>query len=112
MDSGYVTKAEHDEFVKRIESEHKRLEDEDKRQNNRLLVIEEKIDDLVDLTTSIKSLTVEIQSMTKEIEKMGKRIEALEGRDGEMWRKVIGGCGHGYRDGSRHIRYVPGRTVR
>lgn len=109
----YVSQKEHGEFVKRIEAEHKRLEDEDNRQNSRLRVIEEKIDDLVDLTASIKSLTVEIQSMTKEIEKMGKRIEAMEkrdseiqsmkekiestsavvkeieGRDGDKWRKVV-----------------------
>lgn len=86
----YVSKEEHEEFIKRIEAEHRRLEDEDNRQNNRLKVIEEKIDDMIELTASIKSLTVEIQTMTREIEKMGKRVETLEGRDGDMWRKVVG----------------------
>ena len=28
--------------------------------------------------------------MVKEQEKQGKRLEALEGRDGEKWRKVMG----------------------
>ena len=28
--------------------------------------------------------------MVKEQEKEGKRLEVLEGRDGEMWRKVVG----------------------
>lgn len=28
--------------------------------------------------------------MAKEQEKQGERLEALEGRDGEMWRKVVG----------------------
>lgn len=28
--------------------------------------------------------------MLKEQEKQGKRLEELEGRDGEMWRKVMG----------------------
>lgn len=31
-----------------------------------------------------------MQSMLKEQEKQGKRLEALEGRDGEKWRKVMG----------------------
>ena len=30
-----------------------------------------------------------MQSMLKEQEKQGKRLEALEGRDGEKWRKVM-----------------------
>ena len=31
-----------------------------------------------------------MQSMLKEQEKQGERLEALEGRDGEKWRKVMG----------------------
>ena len=28
--------------------------------------------------------------MVKEQEKQGRRLDELEGRDGEMWRKVVG----------------------
>ena len=28
--------------------------------------------------------------MVKEQEKQGNRLEVLEGRDGEMWRKIVG----------------------
>ncbi len=36
-----LTRAEHLEFCKRIEAEHKRLADEDNRQNRRLDILEE-----------------------------------------------------------------------
>ena len=40
--------------------------------------------------TSGSKLATSIESMVKEQEKQGKRLEALEGRDGEKWRKVMG----------------------
>lgn len=42
------------------------------------------------LTTSVEKLASSMESMLKELEKQGKRLEKLEGRDGEMWRKVVG----------------------
>lgn len=42
------------------------------------------------LSTSVKKLALSMESMVKEQEKQGKRLEALESRDGEMWRKVVG----------------------
>lgn len=31
-----------------------------------------------------------MSNMVREQEKQGKRLETLEGRDGDMWRKVVG----------------------
>ena len=42
------------------------------------------------LSTSVEKLALSMESMVKEQEKQGKRLEALESRDGEMWRKVVG----------------------
>ena len=42
------------------------------------------------LTTSVAKLASSMESMLKEQERQGERLEALEGRDGEMWRKVTG----------------------
>ena len=42
------------------------------------------------LSTSVEKLALSMESMVKEQEKQGKRLEVLEGRDGEMWRKVVG----------------------
>ena len=42
------------------------------------------------LTNSVERLATSVEDMVKEQEKQGKRLEVLEGRDGEMWRKVVG----------------------
>lgn len=78
-----ITRAEHEEF-------RKRLEEQNKRQDKRIELLEESVRDMGVLTTSVEKLATNIESMVKEQEKQGKRLEVLEGRDGEMWRKVIG----------------------
>lgn len=85
-----ITRAEHDEFVERIKESHKRLEDEDRRQNHRIDELEETVRQIGALTTSVEKLAVSMEGMLREQEQQGKRLEALEGRDGEMWRKVTG----------------------
>ena len=42
------------------------------------------------LTTAVEKLAQSVESMVKEQEKQGRRLDDLEGRDGEMWRKVVG----------------------
>lgn len=78
-----ITRAEHEEF-------RKRLEEENKRQDKRIELLEENVREMSKLTTSVEKLATNMGSMVKEQEKQGKRLEALESRDGEMWRKVVG----------------------
>ena len=85
-----ITRAEHDEFRRRMDEEHKR-------QNARLNALENGLDEVHSLAASIERLAVSMEGMVKEQERQGKeqekqgeRLEALESRDGEMWRKVIG----------------------
>lgn len=82
MDSA-ITRAEHEEFRKRLEAEDERL-------NKRLTIVEGDIKDIKDLTASVEKLAVNMENMMKQQEKQGKRLEALEGRDGAMWRNVVG----------------------
>ena len=77
-----ITRAEHEEF-------RKRLEEENKRQDRRIELLEENVREMSTLTTSVEKLATSMESMVKEQEKQGKRLEVLEGRDGEMWRKVV-----------------------
>ena len=77
-----ITRAEHEEF-------RKRLEEENKRQDKRIELLEENVREMGALTTSVEKLAQSMESMVKEQEKQGKRLEVLEGRDGEMWRKVV-----------------------
>ncbi len=76
-----ITRAEHEEFCKRMEGE-------DKRQNRRIEELEENVRQIGTLTASVEKLAYSIEGMVKEQERQGKRLEALESRDGEMWRKV------------------------
>lgn len=78
-----ITRAEHEEF-------RRRLEEENERQNKRLSILEDSGRQLTTLATSVEKLATSMQSMLKEQENQGKRLEILEGRDGEQWRKVVG----------------------
>lgn len=85
-----ISRAEHEEFAKRMESENQRLKDEDTRQNKRLDLLEESVREMSALATSVEKLATNMAGMVKVQEQQGKRLETLEGRDGEMWRKVFG----------------------
>ena len=83
MDQEYLTMAVHEEYAKRMEDEHRR-------QNARITSLEQTMRDISSLTTSVASLASSVEQMAKEQQKQGERLETLEGRDGEMWRKVVG----------------------
>lgn len=78
-----ITRAEHDEFVKRIEAE-------EHRQNRRLDILEESVRQNGELTVSVERLATSVEQMAKEQAHQGERLETLESRDGEQWRKVSG----------------------
>mgnify|MGYP000439987728 FL=1 len=78
-----ITRAEHEEFSRRIE-------DWERRQDKRLELLEENVREIGALTTAVEKLAQSVESMVKEQEKQGRRLDELEGRDGEMWRKVVG----------------------
>lgn len=82
-DTAFLPIAVHNEYAKRMEDEHKR-------QNNRITTLEDKVEDIGALTASVASLAQSVEQMAKAQEKQAKRLETLESRDGEMWRKVIG----------------------
>lgn len=85
-----ITRAEHEEFCRRMEAENQRLADEDSRQNRRIDALETSFHELSALAASVEKLAVNMEAMLREQEKQGRRLETLEGRDGEMWRKVVG----------------------
>lgn len=78
-----ITRAEHNEFVKRMEEEHRRV-------NERLRIQEELSEQNNKLLLSVEKLAISMESMQKELREQGDRLEVLEGRDGEMWRKAVG----------------------
>lgn len=77
-----ITRAEHEEF-------RRRLEEENRRQDKRLELLEKSVREIGELTTSVEKLAQSVQSMVREQERQGERLETLESRDGELWRKVV-----------------------
>ena len=83
----HITRAEHEEFCKRMEAENSRLDDENKRQNARLEVLETGIKENADLLVSIKEIALEVKHMRESLDNAGKRLDKLESKDGDKWDK-------------------------
>ena len=82
MENGCISREEHQEFYKRIKKENHR-------QNRRIEMLEETVQQIGKLTASVEKMATSLQGMVREQEQQGKRLVALESRDGEMWRKVV-----------------------
>lgn len=78
-----ISRAEHEEFARRINAQ-------EKRQDRRLELLEENVREIGALTVSVQKLAQSLQSMVEEQERQGRRLQALEDRDGEKWRKLMG----------------------
>lgn len=76
-----ITRAEHEEF-------RRRLEEENRRQDKRIELLEDNMRELNQLTASVSKLASSIESMVKEQEKQGRRLETLEDRDGAMCARL------------------------
>lgn len=71
MSDSALTRAEHEEFVRRMENEHEHLE-------RRIELIEESIRQTQELTISVREMTISMKCMLEEQKKQGKRLETLE----------------------------------
>ena len=78
-----ITRAEHEEFKKR-------LEEKNDRQDKRLSLLEQQVEELKKTAVSIERLSNIMESMLREQKSKGERLQKLESLDGEMWRKVVG----------------------
>lgn len=81
-ENNVVARKEYEEFQRRVEDEHKRM-------NKRVETIEDTVRQIGVLTTSVEKMALSLESMVREQEKQGKRLDAIESRDGEKWRKLI-----------------------
>ena len=91
MEQEYLTRREHEEFARRMESENARIKDENDRQNKRIGVVEESVKEFNRLALQIERIAVSIQQMTDEISKQGTRLESIESKPAKRWDALIGG---------------------
>ena len=82
MSEEYLPRDLHDEYARRMEDEHRRI-------NRRLEGLETAVDQINTLAISVHSLAESVERMCTEQERQGQRLSALEGRDGEKWRAII-----------------------
>ena len=83
MPDEYVSRMEHEEFVKRIDNNAKQL-------NDRIDKIERQNNQITDLLVLVNKLASSMEHMMKETDDQSKRLDKLESKDGEMWRKFLG----------------------
>ena len=91
---GELTRAEHEEFARRMTAENKRLEDENDRQNKRIEQLENTVNQIVvqqltALTGPIQALKTSVDTTIKEQAAIGERVKKLEDKDGDMWRTAV-----------------------
>lgn len=72
----------HEEYARRMEDEHKR-------QNRRIELLEQATEQNHKLLASVERLALSMENMQREQREQGERLEILESRDGEMWRKMV-----------------------
>lgn len=77
-----ISRNEHEEFVKRMEEEHNRI-------NKRLSLLDEGNKQITDIAISVKELAISVKSMADELAEQRNKLGKLESRDGEMWRKIV-----------------------
>jgi len=80
-DNDYLLVSVHEEFAKRIDEEHKR-------QNKRIEIIEDHVCEITKLATSVEKLALSMDHMVTEQKEQGERLKVLEDRDGDTWRAV------------------------
>ena len=82
MSEQFVTLEVHTEFSKR-------MEEEDKRQNKRLEILEEKQTQIAELVASVKVLAANVENIAKEINEQGLRLKEIEGIPKKRWETVV-----------------------
>ena len=81
MDVEYLRWLVLEEFARRVDQENKR-------QNRRLDIIDSTLSQLNELTISVQNLATSMKHMLDIQTEQNKRLEELENRDGEKWRSI------------------------
>ena len=77
-----ISRAEHTEFVKR-------MEEENKRQNNRLDTMEKSVETFREIVSSVNRLADNMKDMADELANQGKRIEIIERKPADNWNTIV-----------------------
>ncbi len=84
MDNNYISRAEHDEFVKRMDDEHRRM-------NNRIVILEKSGQQMQSLINNVGKMAVNMEHMVEEQRSQSERLERLEKLPLNNWNIVKSG---------------------
>lgn len=80
----YITRAEHNEYVKRMEDEHKRL-------HNRLVNMESTTKDMHELINNVSIMATNMEHMVDEQRNQNERLQRLEKLPLNSWNTIKNG---------------------
>lgn len=84
MQAEYIHRAEHEEFVKRMDDEHKRM-------NNRIVILEKSSQEMQALINNVGKMAVNMEHMVEEQRSQSERLERLEKLPLNNWNIVKNG---------------------
>lgn len=78
---GYISRAEHEEFVKRMDDEHKRV-------NHRLNALEKTAEQNRQMNTNIEKLALNMKHMLEIQQAQGERLDEFEKDKNSNWQSI------------------------
>lgn len=81
MPEDIITRREHEEFARRIDTENER-------QNKRISLLEESLQRTNALTVAVEKMAVNMENMLEEQKKQGERLEKLEKEPVEIGKQI------------------------
>ena len=81
MENNYISRLEYNEYVKRMEDEHRRI-------NHRLEKCEQISEQMQDMNANISELATNMKHLLDEQLEQGKRLDKIEDEPKSMWESV------------------------
>lgn len=81
MTEDVITRREHEEFARRIDTENER-------QNKRISLLEESLQRTNALTVAVEKMAVNMENMLEEQKRQGERLEKLEKEPAETGKQI------------------------
>lgn len=81
MAEDVITRREHEEFARRIDTENER-------QNKRISLLEESLQRTNALTVAVEKMAVNMENMLEEQKRQGERLEKLEKEPAETGKQI------------------------
>ncbi len=78
MDNDFISRREHDEYVKRMEDEHHRI-------NHRLANLEKIVNQIQEMNSNISELATNMKYILEEQREQGKRLDKIEDEPKTVW---------------------------